>query len=194
MRTSEVLARIANEPGDRLTVESIFAILGDRSFSLLIVILGLPNCIPMPPPIPLLCALLLIVVAIQIAVGRNTPWMPRYVLARSIAQSDVRRAAARAMPYLTRLEHWSRPRLQWFRKELAPILIGSLVLLLALGLLTAAPFLGQIPWGLAVCLVGLGLVEHDGLLIVAAIVFGAIGASISAGFIYAIFVAISNLF
>ena len=27
-----------------------------------------------------------------------------------------------------------------------------------LGLLTAAPFIGQIPWGIAVCLVGLGLV------------------------------------
>ena len=61
-------------------------------------------------------------------------------------------------------------------------------------MLTAAPFIGQIPWGWAVCLLGLGLVERDGLLIVAAVIWGAIGAMLSAGFVYAVFVALTNLF
>jgi hypothetical protein len=72
--------------------------------------------------------------------------------------------------------------------------VGALLMALALGVLTAAPVIGQIPWGWAVCLLGLGLVERDGLLIVAAVIFGAIGALLSAGFVYAVFVAIKNLF
>lgn len=194
MRTSEVLTKLASEPGDRLTVGAIFANLGDRAFALLIVILGLPNCIPMPPPIPLLCAFLLFAVALQMALGRKMPWAPRYLMARSVAQKDVARATTRAMPYLTWLERWSRPRLQWFDAGFAGLMIGLLLVVLSLGLLTAAPFIGQIPWGLAVCLLGLGLVERDGVLVIASLVWGAIGASLSAGFVYAIFVAIRGWF
>ncbi|MBX9875363.1 MAG: exopolysaccharide biosynthesis protein, partial [Beijerinckiaceae bacterium] len=57
-----------------------------------------------------------------------------------------------------------------------------------------APFIGQIPLGLAVCLVGLGLVERDGLLILAGAAFGAVGLVLSAGFAYAIFSGIHGLF
>jgi hypothetical protein len=192
MRTSEILTKLANEPGERLSVESIFANLGDRSFSLLVVILGLPNCIPMPPPIPLLCALLLFAVAMQMVFGRKAPWAPQVILNRSVAQADVQRATSRAMPYLLWLEQWTKPRLQWSGAGLGTLLIGLLLIFLALGLLTAAPFIGQIPWGLAVCLLGLGLVERDGALVIGALVAGAIGASLSAGFVYAIFVAITS--
>ncbi len=193
MRTSEVLAKLADARGERLTLGEIFANLGDRSFALLVVILGLPNCIPMPPPIPLICALLLLAVALQIAFGRRTPWAPHYLLMRSVAQKDVRRAADRAMPYLTWLERWSRPRMEWLHPGVAAgVIVGVVLILLALGLLTAAPFIGQIPWGLAVCLLGLGLVERDGVLVIAALIAGVLGAFLSAGFVYAIFVAVKN--
>ena len=62
--------------------------------------------------------------------------------------------------------------------------IGLLILVLALGLVVAAPFIGQIPLGFAVCLVGLGLVERDGLLIIVGAVCGALGLVLSAGFAY----------
>ena len=52
-------------------------VLRDRAFALLVVVLALPNCLPMPPPIPLVCGFLLAFVAIQIALGRSTPWLPR---------------------------------------------------------------------------------------------------------------------
>ena len=72
--------------------------------------------------------------------------------------------------------------------------LGLVILVLALGLIVAAPFIGQIPLGLAVCLVGLGLVERDGLLIIIGAVVGAAGLLLSAGFAYAIFSGIHELF
>ncbi len=193
-RTSQILVALASQPGERLTVRDIMGVLQDRAFALLIVLLGLPNCLPMPPPIPLVCGLLLALVAIQIASGREAPWLPRQLLNRSVARTDVERAVGRAMPAFRRLERFSRPRMTFLDTPLAMRVMGLIILVLALGLLFAPPFVGQIPLGLAVCLVGLGLVERDGLVIIGGLVIGSIGLTLSLGFVYAIFTGLESIF
>ncbi len=185
---------MAGNATDRLTVAQIVAALRDRAFAILVVLLGLPNCLPMPPPIPLVCGLLLMLVAIQIAAGQDAPWLPKRLLRQSIPQEAVTRAVRRTMPVLQRLERWSRPRIAFLETPLALRLIGFLLLALSLGLLVAAPVIGQIPIGLAVCLVGLGLVERDGVLVIIGIVLGAIGVVANLGFAYAIFSVIEHFF
>jgi hypothetical protein len=192
-RTSQILAALASQPGERLTVRDIMAVLQDRAFALLVVLLGLPNCLPMPPPIPLVCGLLLALVAIQIVFGRPTPWLPRTLLNRSIAQVDVERAVGRAMPAFRRLERVSRPRMTFLETPIAMRMMGAIILVLALGLLFAPPFVGQIPLGLAVCLVGLGLVERDGLVVLGGLLIGTVGLTLSLGFVYAILSGIETL-
>ncbi|WP_201831728.1 exopolysaccharide biosynthesis protein [Microvirga zambiensis] len=192
-RTSQILLALASQPGERLTVRQIMAVLQDRAFALLIVLLGLPNCLPMPPPIPLVCGLLLALVAIQIASGRDAPWLPRQLLNRSVARTDVERAVGRAIPAFRRLERISRPRMTFLDTPLSMRLMGVVILVLSLGLLFAPPFVGQIPLGLAVCLVGLGLVERDGLVIIGGMVIGAMGMTLSLGFVYAIFAGLESL-
>jgi hypothetical protein len=192
-RTSQILAALASQPGERLTVRDIMAVLQDRAFALLVVLLGLPNCLPMPPPIPLVCGLLLALVAIQIVFGRPTPWLPRALLNRSIAQTDVERAVGRAMPAFRRLERVSRPRMTFLETPIAMRMMGAVILLMAIGLLFAPPFVGQIPLGLAVCLVGLGLVERDGLVVLGGLLIGTVGMTLSLGFVYAILSGIETL-
>ena len=193
MRMSQVLSRLADEPGERISISTIFGALSDRSFAILIVLLGLPNCLPMPPPIPALCSLLLMLIAVQVALRRPTPWLPRVLLRKSIKTADLGRAIARALPWVSRLEAMSRPRLHVFDQRTGAILSGLLLIVLALGMLTAAPFIGQVPYGLAVCLIGLGRSEGDGLLVVSGVVSGVVGAVLSASFLYAIFLAIREM-
>ncbi|WP_281407627.1 exopolysaccharide biosynthesis protein [Methylobacterium planeticum] len=193
-RTSDVLTVLASQEGDRLTVGDIVAVLRDRAFALLVVLLGLPNCLPMPPPIPLICGLLLMLVAAQIAAGMSAPWLPRMLLERSIARSDVERAVKRAVPLLRRLERWSRPRMSVFESALGMRGMGLILLTLAMALIVAAPVVGQIPLGLAVCLVGLGLVERDGVVVLVGLGIGALGVALNAGFVYAIVAGIMSLF
>ncbi|MBD2746222.1 exopolysaccharide biosynthesis protein [Microvirga sp. BT688] len=192
-RTSQILLALASQPGERLTVREIMAVLQDRAFALLIVLLGLPNCLPMPPPIPLVCGLLLALVAVQIVFGREAPWLPRQLLNRSMARSDVERAVGRAVPVFRRLERISRPRMTFLDTPFAMRLMGAVILILSVGLLFAPPFVGQIPLGLAVCLVGLGLVERDGFVVVGGLLIGSIGLTLSLGFVYAIFTGIDTL-
>ncbi|QFU16954.1 exopolysaccharide biosynthesis protein [Microvirga thermotolerans] len=193
-RTSQVLSALASQPGERLTVRDIMGVLQDRAFALLIVLLALPNCLPMPPPIPLVCGLLLALVAVQIVFGRPTPWLPNTLLNRSIAAVDVERAVGRALPIFRRLERFSRPRMTFLDTPFAMRLMGLVILVMAFGLLFAPPFVGQIPMGLAVCLVGLGLVERDGVVVVCGLVVGAFGLTLSLGFIYAVFSGLETLF
>jgi hypothetical protein len=188
------LARLADQPSDRLTIADIVATLRDRAFALLVVLLGLLNCLPMPPPVPLVCGLLLALVAAQIIAGRATPWLPKALLGRSISRHDVARAVERALPALKRLERWSKPRMAVFETPLALRLVGVLLFALALGLLFAAPIVGQMPLGLAVCLVGLGFVERDGVLVLAGLVVGAFGFALSLGFVWAVVAGLDTLF
>jgi hypothetical protein len=141
----------------------------------------------MPPPIPLLCGLLLLFVAAQIIVGWPSPWLPKRLLDRTLSHDDLVKAANRAVPWLQWLERGARPRLVAFSHELALRLIGIVLFVFSLALIFAAPVIGQIPLGLAVCLVGLGIVERDGYVVIAGLVVGAIGTSLSLGFLLAIF-------
>ena len=76
LRTSGILLALAALPGDRVAVGSIVAALKDRAYALLVVLLGLPNCLPMPPPIPLVCGLVLAFVA-----SWNNYFLPLVMLA-----------------------------------------------------------------------------------------------------------------
>jgi hypothetical protein len=193
MRLSQVLTTLAAEPEERISFRSILGLLSDRSFAILVVLLGLPNCLPMPPPVPTASALLLILLATQIATRRSEPWFPRAVLKSSVAQADLRRAVGRALPLVSILERWSRPRWHVFDPRTGAVLSAVLLITMALGMLTAAPLIGQVPYGLAVCLIGLGQVERDGMLVMSGLVAGLIGAALSAGFIYGVWLAVRDL-
>ena len=187
LKTSEILAGLAaRQHTDRITVREVVSALGERAYSLLIVVLALPNCLPMPPPIPLICGVLLALVAVQIFTGRPQPWLPQRLLDRSLARKDVERAAARAVPWLQRLERVARPRFGILASDLAMRLIGIALLAFSLALVFAAPIIGQIPLGLGIALVGLGLVERDGYVVIGGLVVGSIGTSLSLGFIVAL--------
>lgn len=177
-----------------MSLRDIFRALRHQAYALLVVVLGLVNCLPMPPPIPLLSGVLLAFVAIQIIIGQPMPWLPRRVLDRSIARADLNRAVARAVPIVRKLERLSQSRLTFFDTTAGMRAVGLILLVIALGLLVAAPFVGQIPLGLAACLVGLGLVERDGAIVIGGVVVGLLGIGLSLGFVVAIVSGIVALF
>ena len=193
-KTSEILVALAQRGSERLSIGEIVYALGPQAFALLVFVLGLPNCLPMPPPIPFLCGLLLAVVAIQMIIGLPVPWLPGQLLRRSVPRADVKKAIERALPRLRMSSGVSRARLTLFGSSIGMRIIGAIVFVIALGLLVAAPLIGQIPLGLAACLVGLGLVERDGAIVLGGVLLGIIGIGLSLGFLAAIVGGILALF
>ena len=188
VRTSDILSSLAKQAGRRLTLADVIRVLQDRAFALLTVILGLPNCLPMPPPIPLICGLLLLFVAGQMVWGQKSPWLPRRLRYRSIDKQHASKALNKAIPLFRRLERWSKPRFGFMQTDWSMRLIGLLLCLLSLTLLVAFPFIGQIPLGFAICLIGLGLVERDGIAIASGAFLGLIGICATLSFNYAIII------
>ena len=91
--------------------------------------------------------------------------------------------SSRSLPVVRWLERISRPRLVLFEGALASRAVGVVLLILSSGLLLAAPFVGQIPMGVAICLVGLGLVERDGLVVTCGVLIGLAGIALNVGFV-----------
>ena len=186
-RTSDTLPALAVAgEGPGITLRAIMKTLGERGFALLVVGLGLPNCLPMPPPIPLLCGLLLIFVALQMVLGWNTPWLPRFLLDKTVSRATMANFIERAMPWVRKLERVAKPRFGIVDSRLAFRLIGSALMMFSVALVCAAPFIGQVPLGVAVVLIGLGLVERDGLLVLGGIAVGLVGTALSLGFVFAL--------
>ncbi|MFI4995990.1 MAG: exopolysaccharide biosynthesis protein [Hyphomicrobiales bacterium] len=193
-RASEVLDGIAaNAQGARVSLGEIVDSLEERGFALLMVVLGLPNVLPMPPPIPLVCGLMLVFIALQIVLGRHHPWIPRRALAASVARERLDVALARATPVLRRLERFSRKRLSFLPASWELRGAGLLLLIVSLGLVCAAPLIGQIPLGISICLTGLALVERDGVIMAVAALFGALGLAVNFGFILAVVEGVMSL-
>ena len=74
------------------------------------------------------------------------------------------------------------------------MLSAVLLLTMAIGMLIAAPLIGQVPYGLAVCLLGLGQIERDGVLVLSSVLAGLIGVVLSASFIYGVVLGLRNMF
>jgi hypothetical protein len=177
----------------RISVRDIVAALGERAYALLLVVLGLPNCLPMPPPIPLVCGILVLIIAIQMLLGFSAPWLPKRIMDWSITRDSASRLTARALPWVSYMERFAKPRFALLQTREGFRLVGALVLVTSLALLCAAPFIGQLPLGVAICLIGLGLVERDGLIIAIGAFFSAIGVVFSMAFVWAIVTGLMGL-
>lgn len=193
-RISSILLRLPEQgTGDRLAVSDIVSALGARGYSILIVILGLPNSLPMPPPIALVSGLLMVFISLQMLFGRASPWLPSSVLKRELVRTDVSRAVERAMPWVRWIEKLAQPRYALFDSNVGVRAIGFGLLIISLGLVFALPVVGQIPMGIALCLIGLGLVERDGLLVAIGFGIGLVGVAFSYGFLVAVLTGAARL-
>lgn len=169
---SELLARIAaDETRERVSVADLLALAGDRAFGALLFVFALPNVVPTPPGTSALLGLPLVLLAFQFAFGRRTPWLPKVITARSIARRDLDAMVGRISPMLRRVERVLKPRLGLLVSPIAERILGLVLLLLSAIIFLPIPLGNMLP-AVAICLVALSLVEHDGLLAAVGVTLG----------------------
>lgn len=175
LRTSRLLAQIVQGfAGERITMRDLLTALGDRSFALVLLILAVPNSLPIPSPpgLSTVFGVPLGFFAFQMMIGRPTPWLPRRFLDRSVAHGDLRRVVIKVLPWLEKLERYCRPRGRLLTGPTAERVLGGYFLILSVVLALPIPG-GNFPPGLAMTVMALGLLENDGRVV-------AIGAGIGA--------------
>lgn len=186
-RTSELLAAVLSaQEGERVAIGDLINALRNRAFGITFLLFGIPNCIPMPPGIPVVCGIVLMLIGVQMALGRQELWLPERISRQTFSRSMLDAIITRSRPSIQWFERWSRPRMERFAGPTARRVVGATVVLLGFILLLPIPFLGNLPPGFAVCIFGLGLVERDGAVILAGFFATFLGLLITAAMSWAI--------
>jgi hypothetical protein len=194
-RTSELISELPNSfPGDTLTLGELIAALSNRAFGMSILLFAIPNIFPMPPGIPAISGGILMLFGMQLALGRESLWLPERLERRSIGRDTLTRIAERSVPWIKRFERFSKPRMAQFTTPLAARGVGVMIFILGLVLLMPFPLLGNIPPGMACCVFGLGLVERDGLIVMLGYVASVIALLLTALATYAIYAGVTWFF
>jgi hypothetical protein len=176
----EELERWLEGDGEK-TLASLIELFGEKSFALpFVLLLGVP-ALPLPTGgathvFEVIAALL----ALQLILGRTTPWLPERWRRLELAGERQQRFIAGLMKMIRRLERFSRPRLRGlFNHRLSNVVYGLLALGGTLGAFLAPPFTGldTLP-ALGVVLLSLGVLLEDILLVLVAIAVGLAGVAL----------------
>lgn len=163
--TSDVLLRLVREfPGERLTMGDIVAGLEDRAFGLLMLLLALPNCPPMPgiPFVSTVTGTPLAFFAGQLALGHPTPWLPQRLLRQSFGRAALLQALERVAPYVQRVERLLKHRLPQLATGRGERAAAAVAFVLAVILALPIPGGNLLPaW--AIVFFALGILERDGV-------------------------------
>jgi hypothetical protein len=164
-RFTEILAGFRAElPDGRVTLSDCAAILGDRAFGGFLLLLSLPNILPLPWGFATALCIPMVLIATQMLLGRRRLWLPGILLRLGAEREVVARALDRSLPMLRRTERWLKPRLAFLSSSPAERLVGAVCLFLCVVLVLPVPFLGWFP-AFALVALALGLVERDGIML-----------------------------
>lgn len=171
--SSLLLAFAANFTAERVRVRDITESLGQRSFGFILLIFALPNSLPILgiPGVSTITGLPMLLVAVQMALGHNRVYLPRWIADSSIATIDFQNLINKVVPWLRRLEKLMRPRILILTHKNAERWLGAFCALLAFLLALPIP-LGNLLPALGILFIALGLIENDGVCVLVGITIG----------------------
>ena len=171
------IAALAGDQGQvslGVVVESV----GHRSFGPLLLVIGLTLTSPLSgiPGMASISAAFILLIAVQLLIGRRYFWLPRWLLERSLSEAQVLKGLRWINPPARFIDGLTRPRLTLLVSRMGAYLTAALCVCIAL----VMPMFELVPFsasaiGVALAALGLALVAQDGLL--ALIAFTVIGAT-----------------
>jgi hypothetical protein len=171
---SAVLRRVADSlTNERISIGDMVGAFGERAFGLALILFCLPNCIPVPG-LGSLFGIPLLVLALQMAIGRPAPWLPASMTSRSLEAATFRRMVDLVEPRLIKVEAVLKPRLTFLFSKVADRLIGVFVALCAISIIIPLPGT-NFPPAIAVILISLAVMEEDGLVLLIGLAIGVVG-------------------
>jgi hypothetical protein len=185
--TSEVLLRAVRGEGEKVTVREIIDALDARSFGLATLLFAIPSIVPMPPGIPTVVGICLFIVSFQMVIGRPELWLPGILSKRDFDRKSLVGAFEGIAPKLAVIEKVMKPRLLFMTGRVGSVLIGIIVLIMAIVLILPLPPGGNFPPALACAVLGLGLAQRDGVIVLMGLVVSVV-ALIAVSYVTVLFI------
>jgi hypothetical protein len=181
----ERVERVAEEV-DPVTLETILDALGRRSFGVALLVPGLVTLAPLVgdvPGVPTLMAVVVLLSAGQLLVGREKPWLPAWLLERRVEAATVRKVVGWMRPGVRVMDRILSPRLAVLTGRPARHVIAAVCVVVAAAMpaMELVPFSANVA-GVVLTGFGLSLVTSDGLLVLITLaVAGALAAVVAYG-------------
>jgi hypothetical protein len=167
-RTTELLrSALETHTGEEITLGDFLDPLDERAFGFLILILALPNFIPVPIGVGGVMGALVVFVGLQMLIGFEHPWLPDALRRRGLKRASLERFIGRLTPVLRWLERLCRPRWERLTRHPAHRLTGFLLVLIGIALALPIPFT-NFPFGFLLIVYAVALIERDGIALVIA--------------------------
>jgi hypothetical protein len=181
---SDVLDLIedAAEGEERVAFEDMLDTIGQRSFGPLLLLCGLVILAPIVgdiPGVPTAVGLVVLLIAIQLLVGRKHFWFPAWLRERSVGADSLRKAVSKVRRPARFVDRFLRPRLPLFVRGAAIYAITALSAAIAVAIpaMEIVPFTANAA-GAVLAAFGLALIGRDGLLALIALVLAVSTAAI----------------
>lgn len=156
-----LLAKLATES---IAIADIFQSNGDRGISLIISLLVLPFLFPMPPGLSGVLGIACFSLAIQIALGRKKPWLPKRIAEFHFSRSLSQKLLKNIRHITIRLEKIVRPRWRHIAaNRYIKRINGFCIAWLSILLMSPIPFTNPPP-ATAILVLSIATLEADGLL------------------------------
>lgn len=152
--------------GEQVTVEQLLEPLKRRAFGFLLLLLAIPNFIPVPVGIGGIMGVLVVGLGLEMLVGLEHPWIPRFLKRRTLSREGLLRFLDRIAPFTRRLENACKPRLQRLTRRPFTFVSGAIMVLVGILLALPIPFTNYLFGGMLVVF-AFALVERDGVLLLA---------------------------
>ncbi|MBB5744750.1 exopolysaccharide biosynthesis protein [Brevundimonas variabilis] len=171
---ARLLRRLADDgAGTGLTVAEIRDRLDERAYGLLVLILAIPCLVPGLYGVPQVVGLAILILAFQLLLGREEPWLPRWFLNLRARAAWLEGMADFTEKRLGWLERLSRPRLKAF--SVGPGERFAAIFMILATVTIVLPMTNTIP-SVALSLLAVGLIQRDGLFVLA-------GAAVATGWV-----------
>lgn len=170
-KTSQILIDIVDECEEdgTVTVGEFLDKMGRRAQAMAILVFSLSAVVAgVIPGFSTLMAVPIMFMALQMAVGRRSVYLPRNIYDKQVSPRVIRGALARAIPTLRKVEKFLKPRLPWLTHPIVERLVALIICMLA-GILALPIPGGNFLPSIGISILALAMIERDGVLVLAAV-------------------------
>ncbi len=175
-RASDILRAIADRhKGDTISIGEMMEAFGERAFGIMMIVFCLPNMVPVPA-LGALFGIPLLLIALQMALGRPKPWLPRFIEGKSIQHASLVKMVNVVEPRMRRVEAALKPRWTFLFSPWMDKIIGLLAVLCSISIIIPLPG-SNFPPAIALILISLAVIQEDGLYLGLGGVIGIVGVT-----------------
>ena len=181
-RVQDVLDRLeeVSAEADRVAVGDMTGAMGERGHGPSLLVPALLDISPLGsiPGVPTVLAVILLIFAAQLAIGRQHLWLPGFIAGRRLGSARLRRAIGRLRPPARWMDRWFHGRLPLLTSEPFRRAGGGACMALAIAMppLEILPFATTIVTA-PIAVFGLSLLLRDGLLMILGFGLGALAVA-----------------